>query len=40
MIIMLAREMYIMIIVEDVMTYTARKEVWVSSCVCVCVYVQ
>lgn len=48
-IIMLAREMYIMIIVEGVMTYTAMKEMWecvqISSfClhsvfVCVCVSV-
>lgn len=28
--------LYIMIIVEDVMTYTAREEVWVSACVCEC----
>ncbi len=43
MIITLARGMYIMIRVEDVMTYTARKGnvcVCAKLCVCVCVYVQ
>lgn len=33
MIIMLAREMCIMFTVEDVMTYTARREMWVYACV-------
>lgn len=39
MIIMLAGKTYIMFIVEDVMTYTTRTEMWLCACAQRCVYV-